>query len=146
MVIGRQDDAAIDPGYRSRPIVGDPAGATRGPYRLGGYRNGALVALQAARLLVAAGHEVALVALVDPPTITAYRPVQFLLSLVGRIARKQAMDGHGEASMSRRLWRCRCSSSRAEYEGRAWRRVSADVELIDCRAAVTTGSPAMPRR
>ena len=63
-----------------------------GPYRLGGYRNGALIALQAARLLVAAGREVALVALVDPPTITAHRPLQFLLSLVGRITRKQGTD------------------------------------------------------
>jgi len=100
-----------------------------GPYRLGGYRTGALVALQAARLLVAAGREVAVVALVDPPTITAHRPLQFLLSLVGRIARKQGTDGtegHVPAPLAVPL----LVFSSAD-EGRAWRRVSADVELID---------------
>jgi acyl-CoA synthetase (AMP-forming)/AMP-acid ligase II/thioesterase domain-containing protein len=100
-----------------------------GPYRLGGYRNGALVALQAARLLVAAGREVALVALVDPPTITAHRPLQFLLSLVGRIARKQGTDATaGDVPAPLAVPLLVVSSG---DEGRAWRRVSADVELID---------------
>lgn len=39
-----------------------------GPYRIGGYCNGALVAFEAARLLVEAGHRVEIVALIDPPT------------------------------------------------------------------------------
>jgi oxalate---CoA ligase len=100
-----------------------------GPYRLGGYRTGALVALQAARLLVAAGREVAVVALVDPPTITAHRPLQFLLSLVGRIARRQGTDGTaGDVPAPLAVPLLVFSSG---DEGRAWRRVSADVELID---------------
>jgi len=45
-----------------------------GPFLLGGKCNGAFVALEAARLLMAAGHNVDIVAMVDPPTINA-RPV-----------------------------------------------------------------------
>lgn len=41
---------------------------TRGPYRIGGYCNGALVAFETARLLIEAGEEVEIVALIDPPT------------------------------------------------------------------------------
>jgi len=40
----------------------------QGPYRIGGYCNGALVAFAAARLLIEAGNEVEIVALIDPPT------------------------------------------------------------------------------
>ncbi|MCF7200879.1 AMP-binding protein [Pseudomonas oligotrophica] len=39
-----------------------------GPYRIGGYCNGALVAFEAARLLIEAGEQVEIVALIDPPT------------------------------------------------------------------------------
>ncbi|WP_246738175.1 AMP-binding protein [Bradyrhizobium sp. CCBAU 051011] len=45
-----------------------------GPFLLGGKCNGAMVAFEAARLLIAAGHKVDLVAMVDPPTVSA-RPV-----------------------------------------------------------------------
>jgi thioesterase domain-containing protein len=45
-----------------------------GPFRLGGKCNGAMVAFETARLLMAAGHKVDMVAMVDPPTVTA-RPV-----------------------------------------------------------------------
>ena len=47
---------------------------TSGPFLLGGKCNGAMVAFETARLLMAAGHKVDLVAMVDPPTVTA-RPV-----------------------------------------------------------------------
>jgi acyl-coenzyme A synthetase/AMP-(fatty) acid ligase/thioesterase domain-containing protein len=40
----------------------------QGPYRLGGYCNGALVAIEVARQLRERGHSVELLALVDPPT------------------------------------------------------------------------------
>ena len=40
----------------------------QGPYRIGGYCNGALVAFEAARMLREAGHSVEIVALIDPPT------------------------------------------------------------------------------
>ena len=45
-----------------------------GPFLLGGKCNGAMVAFETARLLIAAGHKVDMVAMVDPPTVSA-RPV-----------------------------------------------------------------------
>ena len=45
-----------------------------GPFLLGGKCNGAMVAFETARLLMAAGHKVDMVAMVDPPTVSA-RPV-----------------------------------------------------------------------
>jgi thioesterase domain-containing protein len=45
-----------------------------GPFLLGGKCNGAMVAFEAARQLMAAGHKVHMVAMVDPPTVNA-RPV-----------------------------------------------------------------------
>ncbi|WP_176540564.1 AMP-binding protein [Bradyrhizobium septentrionale] len=45
-----------------------------GPFLLGGKCNGAIVAFEVARLLMAAGHKVDLVAMVDPPTVSA-RPI-----------------------------------------------------------------------
>jgi thioesterase domain-containing protein len=45
-----------------------------GPFLLGGKCNGAMVAFEAARQLIAAGHKVDMVAMVDPPTVNA-RPV-----------------------------------------------------------------------
>nr|WP_283805871.1 AMP-binding protein [Bradyrhizobium sp. ARR65] len=45
-----------------------------GPFFLGGKCNGAMVAFEAARQLMAAGHKVHMVAMVDPPTVNA-RPV-----------------------------------------------------------------------
>ncbi|MBR1235408.1 thioesterase domain-containing protein, partial [Bradyrhizobium sp. AUGA SZCCT0182] len=45
-----------------------------GPFLLGGKCNGAMVAFETARLLMAAGQKVDMVAMVDPPTISA-RPV-----------------------------------------------------------------------
>jgi oxalate---CoA ligase len=47
---------------------------TNGPFLLGGKCNGAMVAFETARLLIAAGHKVDMVAMVDPPTVSA-RPV-----------------------------------------------------------------------
>jgi acyl-CoA synthetase (AMP-forming)/AMP-acid ligase II/thioesterase domain-containing protein len=44
------------------------------PFLLGGKCNGAMVAFEVARLLMAAGHKVDLVTLVDPPTVSA-RPI-----------------------------------------------------------------------
>ncbi|MFL5159674.1 MAG: AMP-binding protein, partial [Microvirga sp.] len=53
-----------------------------GPFLLGGYCNGALVAFEAARLLVAAGHRVEMVAMVDPPTVSARPAMRTLLKLL----------------------------------------------------------------
>jgi oxalate---CoA ligase len=53
-----------------------------GPILLGGYCNGALVAFEAARLLTAVGREVELVAMVDPPTVSARPVMRTLLRLM----------------------------------------------------------------
>jgi thioesterase domain-containing protein len=98
----------------------------RGPYRLGGYRRGALVALEAARLLAAANREVAVVALVDPPAITARGPVQLLRSLLGRMSGADGTESYVPAPLAVPLLVFSSGD-----EGRAWRRVSADVALID---------------
>ena len=53
-----------------------------GPYRLCGYCLGGIVAFEVARLLLAAGKEVEMVFMIDPPTINARKSVQLLLSLI----------------------------------------------------------------
>ncbi len=55
-----------------------------GPYLLGGQCNGALVAFEAARLLMAAGHKVEMVAMVDPPTVSARPAMRTILKLAQR--------------------------------------------------------------
>ena len=51
-----------------------------GPYRLGGKCLGGIVAFEVARMLVAAGKEVEMVVMLDPPTINARRSIQLLFS------------------------------------------------------------------
>jgi len=53
-----------------------------GPYRLGGYCLGAVVAFETARLLAAAGEDVEMVLMFDNPTLNARRSVQTVLSLL----------------------------------------------------------------
>ena len=53
-----------------------------GPYRLFGSCVGGLVVFELARLLVAAGREVEMVIMLDPPVISARRSVQLLLSTI----------------------------------------------------------------
>src|SRR6185437_10935308 len=50
-----------------------------GPFLLGGYCNGAMVAFEAARALMTAGHQVHMVAMVDPPTASARPPLRAIL-------------------------------------------------------------------
>jgi len=61
-----------------------------GPFRLGGYCNGGMVAFEVARLLNRAGHRVDLVALIDTPTLNvrpsariAHRSMDKIMRLVG---------------------------------------------------------------
>jgi oxalate---CoA ligase len=56
-----------------------------GPYRLCGYCMGGLVAFEVARLLVAAGKRVELVAMIDAPTFNARRSFQMLFSVLNRV-------------------------------------------------------------
>lgn len=53
-----------------------------GPYRLCGICLGGIVAFETARLLIAAGKEVEMVVMIDPPTINAARSVQLLHSAI----------------------------------------------------------------
>jgi oxalate---CoA ligase len=55
-----------------------------GPYRLGGKCLGGIVAFEVARMLIAAGKEVEMVVMLDPPTINARRSVQLLFSTMSR--------------------------------------------------------------
>ncbi|MDA9399046.1 acyl-CoA synthetase [Bradyrhizobium sp. CCBAU 45389] len=56
-----------------------------GPFLLGGYCNGAIVAFEAARLLMAAGHRVDRVVMVDPPTVSARAAAQAILRPMKRL-------------------------------------------------------------
>jgi oxalate---CoA ligase len=53
-----------------------------GPFLLGGKCNGAMVAFEAARLLTAAGHKVDMVAMVDPPTVSARPAPRAIIGLM----------------------------------------------------------------
>ncbi|WP_019904398.1 thioesterase domain-containing protein [Methylobacterium sp. 77] len=55
-----------------------------GPYRLGGFCNGAMVAYEAARLLIQSGRDVELVALVAPPSLNAGRAFRRLFAITDR--------------------------------------------------------------
>jgi oxalate---CoA ligase len=73
----------------------------RGPYRLAGYCLGSLVAFEAARLLIAAGETVELVALIDPPTGNARPSVKALLSM---LARARPLIGPRADALMLRAW------------------------------------------
>lgn len=72
----------------------------RGPYRLGGYCNGALVAYEAARLLAADGDAVEVVVLLEPSSLNV-RPIWralhdafgFAVRLVAPAPRREALVG-----------------------------------------------------
>ena len=70
----------------------------QGPYRLAGWCIGGLVAFEAARLLIAAGKKVEMVAMIDPPTINARRSVQMILSFLARA--RPIGDPHVEHAMA----------------------------------------------
>ena len=53
-----------------------------GPYRLAGVCLGGIVAFEVARMLVAAGKEVEIVVLLDPPTVNTHKALQALLSIL----------------------------------------------------------------
>ena len=57
----------------------------RGPYKLGGYCAGGMVAFETARLLVEAGEKVEMIIMIDPPTINAHPIVRLLLSSLGHL-------------------------------------------------------------
>ena len=58
-----------------------------GPYLLGGHCNGALVAFEAARLLISDGHRVDLVVMIDPVVVSVRRSVRLLLATLDLVQR-----------------------------------------------------------
>ena len=83
----------------------------QGPYRLAGHCNGALLAFETARLLVADGHSVEWVAMIDPAGITARRSIQILLSTMNSILRYAGTDSGIADALLAWMWR-----RLAEYE------------------------------
>jgi len=57
-----------------------------GPFLLGGRCNGAMVAFETARLLIANGHKVSMVAMVDPPTVNARSASRAIMAMMKPIA------------------------------------------------------------
>lgn len=63
------------------------AAQPQGPYRLGGYCNGGMLAVEVAHLLIKAGHRVELVFLVDTPIFNLRPTVRIAHESIGRILR-----------------------------------------------------------
>ncbi len=57
----------------------------QGPYRLGGYCSGAMVALEVARLLVRDGQRVALVVMIDSPTLNLRPTMRAMRRRIGKL-------------------------------------------------------------
>jgi thioesterase domain-containing protein len=58
-----------------------------GPFRLGGYCNGGMVALEVAHLLIGAGHLVELVVLIDTPILNLHPTVRIAHQSIAKILR-----------------------------------------------------------
>jgi thioesterase domain-containing protein/acyl carrier protein len=63
------------------------AAQSQGPFRLGGYCRGAMVALEVARLLIGAGHRVELLVLIDWPTLNLRPTARILHRSIVKILR-----------------------------------------------------------
>ncbi len=79
-VISDETRFSIYQGRGGRSLVADPGTRPDGSFRLGGHGNGALVAFETARLLVAGGKNVGVVAMVDPPNIATRSSIRMFLS------------------------------------------------------------------
>jgi acyl carrier protein len=80
------------------------AAQSQGPYRLGGHCSGALVAFETARLLIAAGHKVEFVAMIDAATITARRSIQLLISILIWVMRSTGVRPNLEEAVLASTW------------------------------------------
>jgi pimeloyl-ACP methyl ester carboxylesterase len=80
------------------------AAQSQGPFRLGGHCSGALVAFETARLLIAAGHKVEFVAMIDAATITARKPIQLLISILIWILRSGGVRPNLEEAVLASTW------------------------------------------
>lgn len=91
------DSAPIPPSMEKMAAERLPlilAAQPRGPFRLGGYCNGGMMALEIGQLLTDAGHSVDLIALVDTPILNARPSVRMFQQSIARIM--QVGDKVGE--------------------------------------------------
>jgi thioesterase domain-containing protein len=116
----------------------------RGPFQLGGYCSGGLVAFELARLLTKAGHRVEFVAMVDSPTFNARPIVRALGASTTRVLRlvgaNHGLTSGSLASFFDTAWRL---ASKAECLTRTppanrWERI-----LGSLRRRVLVGSPSI---
>lgn len=78
-----------------------------GPFFLGGKCNGAMVAFETARQLMAAGHKVHMVAMVDPPTVNARPLTRAIVSVMKPVVPSRVLRHifEGMAQLERRAKR-----------------------------------------
>ena len=113
------------------PLITDAQ--PEGPYRLFGSCVGGLVVFELARLLIAAGREVEMVIMLDPPVICARRSVQLLLSTMRRA---RPVVGPMVDRAMRRTYRICAELDR--FYNRTWpRRLSAIKTRV--KSAINTG-------
>ncbi|MFC4174029.1 thioesterase domain-containing protein [Microvirga sp. GCM10011540] len=87
------------------------------PFLLGGQCNGALVAFETARLLRAAGHEVELVAMVDPPTVSARPAMRAVLRVMNQaLSARDVGRGYDQLARLERILKM----APAELLARTW--------------------------
>lgn len=116
----------------------------QGPYRLGGHCAGGMVALETARLLLAQGHEVEFVAMIDPIWTSWGEPWPALAGgETGASAKAGAVRSEKNPEADRRyrqaLEKYRPVPVRvpvvifsSQYDGRPWARVTPNIELFAC--------------
>ena len=95
----------------------------KGPYRLGGKCLGGIVAFEVARMLVAAGKEVEMVILLDPPTINARKSLQFIFSTM-----KKARPIGGRAVERAMAWTWFRSVQLQRFSNYSWSKRRAAIE------------------
>jgi acyl-CoA synthetase (AMP-forming)/AMP-acid ligase II/thioesterase domain-containing protein len=97
-----------------------------GPFRLGGYCSGALVAYETARLLIEARRQVELVAMIDPPTFNAHPVVRRLDRVLSntslRFTNDPAIWQERFGSAMTMFWLCMTARERLSRMPRAERR------------------------
>jgi acyl-CoA synthetase (AMP-forming)/AMP-acid ligase II/thioesterase domain-containing protein/acyl carrier protein len=99
------------------------------PFRLAGYCNGGMVAIEVARRLVAAGRQVELVAMIDAPPLNFRPSMRLVLPMLAALAGRGCGDSH-RATAADMIWRQMSNLqlySRATYAlaiaGGVWRRI-----------------------
>lgn len=97
------------------------AAQQHGPYVLGGHCNGALVAFEVSRLLIAAGEKVDLVLMIDPVIVSVRPSMQALLAVVDGIQRARGIDLPGRRETRRHVWQRFAKFGR---DTRRWRSIA----------------------